>query len=366
MGEVLRSAGERFSRKQVCRIVGFTERQLANWERQGLVRPTQSLAADANPCADRMPEGPGKVFDHSAQKAHAFRPGSAEKHSRKHTKKAAVGGCYYTFADIVALKRLVELQRDGVPPARLRRVNAALKRTLAEVESPWSQLQIKNAGKKLLVHFQGAVMEPVTGQFLFEYAAKKPSDSKPPVRPFHVTARQNTRSEAETKAKAERFFEAGLKFEEGGSPPEKAVRAYQKAIELNPQAVGAYINLGTIFYNLGQLDAAESCYRVALSLDPGYGLVHFNLGNVADEKNELPAARKCYEEAIRCEPSYPDPHYNLALVYEKLGLHGKARQQWLHYLKLDRNSQWASFARLQLEKTSLRVIRRRDHSEDCG
>ena len=103
---------------------------------------------------------------------------------------------------------------------------------------------------------------------------------------------------------------------------------------------------------------AERCYRTALSIDPGYGLVHFNLGNVFEEKNDLKPARQHYELAVRLDPGYPDAHYNLALVYEKLGLHGKARQQWRSYLKLDPQSHWSLYARQQLEKTPLRLVRR--------
>ena len=70
------------------------------------------------------------------------------------------------------------------------------------------------------------------------------------------------------------------------------------------------------------------------------------------------------EEAVRLDPGYPDAHYNLALVYEKLGLHGKARQQWRSYLKLDSRSHWSLYARQQLEKTPLRLVRRKKSPEE--
>lgn len=338
-----RSAGERFSRKQVCRILGFTQRQLSGWERMGLVQPRYCIELP-----HKSADGADEALAISEDNSPAI--GSTQTGAKvpNPTREA-----FYSFDDIVALKRLVELHRSGVPPARLRMANEALKER--QIEKPWSRLQIKNAGKDLVVHVAGGLMEPVTGQFLLEYSGReKPSgDAKLTVRPFKVSSR---RSAAEKKIMAERFFAAALRCEERGAPAEKTIRAYQKALELNPEAIGAYINLGTIYYNLGQLDAAESCYQAALTLDAGYGLVHFNLGNVADERNDLHAARKCYEEAIRCEPSYPDPHYNLALVYEKLGLPGKARQCWLKYLKLDQSSHWAAFARLQLEKTPFRLV----------
>lgn len=341
MSESLDSAGERFGREQVCRILRLDERQLAAWERQGLLQPSRIPQDDPHPPAEQAAaNGPG------------------------HAAGQTCSDCYYTFSDIVTLKTLIKLRQSGVPPARIRLAHTALRQMLAEVEKPWSELQIKGSGKNVIVQFQGARLEPVTGQFLLEYAPAANEGDR--IRPFKRVGRRKNYTSEEKKAVAERFFLAGLRYEETGGPSDKAIRAYQKAIEINPDAVGAYINLGTIYYNLGQLEAAESCYQSALSIDPGYGLVHFNLGNVADEKNDWQTARQFYEEAIRRDPAYPDPHYNLALVYEKLGFHGKARQQWLRYLKHDRQSQWASYARLQLEKTPLRIIRRELPAENTS
>ena len=316
MGKPLEAAGERFGRDQVRRILRLSERQWKAWERQGLVQPAQP--------------SPG---------------GQAASLPRD-----------YTFSDIIKLKTLLQLRKSGVPAARLRLAHAALKAKLAEVKAPWSELQIRGSGKNLTVQFRGATMEPVSGQLLLDYAPREPQDAKRRIQQFQRTDHRKKRSTAEKKAIAERFFAMGLRFEERAGKTNNAIQAYQRAIEMNPEAIGAFINLGTIYYNLGQLEAAESSYLAALSLDPAYGLVHFNLGNVFDERNELPKARHHYEEAVRRDPDYPDPHYNLALVYEKLGLHGKARQQWLRYLKWDQESNWASYARQQLDRTPLRLV----------
>ncbi len=351
MNEVPHSDGERFTREQVRRILRIGPRQLSAWERQGLVQPSKREQGIGN------------------REQELQNPSTPEIAPAGQRVRSALNASYYTFTDIVTLKRLLQLRKSGVPPARLRQAHEALKRKLATVEKPWSELQIQGSGKNLVVQFQGSSMEPITGQLLLDYSARSApevesalntsndtANGNSRVQPFRRAGRLRKRTTAEKRAIAERFFAAGLRYEERWDTPEKAIQAYQKAIEMNPQAVGAFINLGTVYYNLGRLDAAESCYQSALSIDPGYALVHFNLGNVADEKNDLPRAREHYEEAIRREPGYADPHYNLALVYEKLGLHGKSRQRWLSYLKLDRESQWATYARQQLEKTPLRLV----------
>jgi len=348
MDEWLDSTGKRFSREQVCRILRLGERQLAAWERQGLVGPAMIEAATVEPAAAQ----PGRASPEQPEPAgHQTRSRRQQRLSRTVNSK----GSYYTFSDIVTLRTLLKLRKSGVSPSRLRRAHAALRELLAGVEKPWSELQVDGNGKEVVVQFHGARLEPVSGQFILAYNAE--ANDKPRIHPFTRSGSPKGYTLEEKRAIAERFFLAGLRCEESGGPAEKAMKAYQRAIEMNPKAVGAYINLGTIYYNLGSLEAAESCYQSALSIDRGYALVHFNMGNVADERSDLPAARQCYEEAIRLDPAYPDPHYNLALIYEKLGLHGKARQQWLRYLKFDPQSQWASYARQQLARTPLRIIR---------
>jgi len=305
---------ERFSRRQVLRILGISERQLSAWECRGFIQPSGPMPTGA--------DGAG-----------------GEDHR-------------YSFSDLVTMKKLWQLQRSGFPLSWMRSIHTALKARLPGAGNPWTELQVQAHGKRLAVHFRGSAMEPLTGQLLLEYAPREAPGKirtlqrvKPPRRPSEPAW-----------VRAERFFQAGLRYEENQETMPRAIRAYQKTIEINPRAVGAHINLGTIYYKLHLLEEAETCYRAALSIDPGYGLVHFNLGNVYDESKVWEKARHHYEEAIRLDPQYPDPHYNLALLYEKLGRHGKARQQWVAYLKLDPHTPWAATARQQLEKTSMRVI----------
>ena len=65
------------------------------------------------------------------------------------------------------------------------------------------------------------------------------------------------------KQQAENWFMEGLKLEENPDTVPQAVAAYQRAIELNPEAAGAYINLGTIYYNMHRLGDAEKAHQYA-------------------------------------------------------------------------------------------------------
>jgi tetratricopeptide (TPR) repeat protein len=321
-----------FTEDYLRRALGISRSQLRAWERAGWISPV---------------------------------PGSERKSAR------GKSGHEYTGTDLLTLKTLLRLRKGGVPTARLRTVHDALRRRFDAlgIRQPFSDLHLTGEYKRVLVTFRGARMEPLTGQLLLDYA--EPKSNKPLMMP------RSTRSSAarggsgraatdamENQRRAERFFNAALRQESipGGLP--KAIRAYRRAIELNPKALGALLNLGTLYYNQRLLAEAEQCYRAALEINPRSALAHFNMGNLADESGEPLRAIEHYEKAITLDTNYPDPRYNLALVYEKLGRHGQAWKNWKAYLKLDPDSKWAALARNRLAQQPWTVVpsRPQDHS----
>ena len=291
------SSAESYSREELRRILHLSERQLGAWQRQGLV-----------------PAGP------------------------------------YTFSDLIAVKTILKLRQNNVALKKIQSSVSALKRKLKGIERPLTELKISSDGRRILVNYQGAVMDPDTGQLLFNFDTGKLHAS---VKAMRVAG---SPAPPQRKQEAEEWFLKGLKLEERPETVREAMQAYVKAIELNPQAAGAYINLGTIYYNMRQLDEAEKCYQAAVSLDPDYSLAYFNLGNVFDERGDLPGARRNYEQALRLAPGYADAHYNLALLYEKLGMRAKSGPHWRAYLKLDPSSPWAAYARQQMARGPLQVV----------
>jgi tetratricopeptide (TPR) repeat protein len=289
---------ESYSREAIRKILRLSERQLSAWQKQGL-----------------LAEGP------------------------------------YSFSDLIAIKAIQKLRQNKIPLKKIQGTLAALKRKLVQVERPLTELKISSDGRRVIVNYQGAEMEPDTGQLLFNFDTRRLEAS---VRAFNLAAAPA--DSAARKRQAETWFLKGLELEEGPDTAEQAIEAYRRAIELNPEAAGAYINLGTIYYNLRRLDDAEKCYRAALAIDRQYALAMFNLGNVCDEQGKLPEARRYYEGALQLSPGYADAHYNLALVYEKLGLRSRAIHHWRAYLKLDPSSPWASHARQQLSDQALRLV----------
>jgi len=247
----------------------------------------------------------------------------------------------YVFSDLIAIRTLIKLREKRIPPRKIAQALESLRRKLAWIKEPLTELRIVSEGGKIAVRVAGQQMEAVSGQILLDFDAAELGGLKAFPERKHA---ENVLRDAEA------WFQKGLDLEETGAPVELAVEAYRKALELNPAAAGALVNLGTIHYRLRQFAEAEKYYVQATLADPGYPLAEFNLGNLYDEQNRLKEAISHYRRALDLNPSYADAHFNMALICERSGDPLKAVAHWKTYLKLDRSGQWAEIARRQLER----------------
>lgn len=279
-----------YSRDDVRRILGITEARLRSWERIGI-------------CEARRE---------------------------------------FTFSDLIALKTVQKLRENRIPPDRIQRALSSLSQKLQGVDKPLTELKIVSDGKRIAVDLGDGKMEALTGQFLFDFETAA-------LRPVAEMRRRDRQSREAQERESERWFQVGLELEEAGAPPEEAESAYRRSLELNPNAAGAWVNLGTLNYQCRNLAESERCYRRSLDIDPEYPLAHFNLGNICDEQGRVGEARSHYLDALRLRPDYADAHYNVALLYEKTGEPMRAVRHWRSYLKIDPSSPWAGIARQQLD-----------------
>jgi tetratricopeptide (TPR) repeat protein len=287
-----------YAREEVLRILEITPRQLRSWEAQGLVAAGQE----------------------------------------------------YTFSDLLALKTVKKLREQNVSARRIQLTVASLKERLADVDQPLAQLRITAEGRRITVHTGGGRMDAMSGQLLLDFDAREIEK----LRSFPVASDKDKNGEAGSEAAREQlseyWFQRGLALEETGAPVEDAVAAYRKAIEANPNASGALVNLGTIAFRMRRMKEAAAFYQRALDADATYPLAHFNLGNLYDEQGDLENAGHHYREAIRLNPRYADAWFNLALLCERRNDLLQAVSCWQTYLKLDSTSSWAGTARKQIER----------------
>jgi len=285
-----------YSRREARRALGISEAQLRSWEKQGLVPSLESL----------------------------------------------------TFSDLIALRTLQKLRKNKASLARIRRAVSAIREKLGDVGNPLTELKLFCEGRKVGVIVDGRKMEPISGQLLLDFDREElsrllsfPQSRPSPERPSGPPAQQR---------EAEFWFQKGLELEHTGAPPAEIIQAYDRAVTLDSQSAGAWVNLGTIHYHLRDWAQTERCYRQALQVDPTYALAHFNLGNLYDEQGNSRQALVHYHAALDLDPGYADAHYNLALLCQTQGDPMKALRHWTLYLKLDPSSSWAAIARRELDQ----------------
>ena len=250
----------------------------------------------------------------------------------------------YGFKDLLALRTIIKLRQARRPVAQIGRAVEALSTKLAGEMNPLTDLKLYADGRRIRVEIDGHSMEAESGQLLLNFDEVELS------RLLEFRAPDNAAAERERRATADRWFQRGLEMEQTGAPTDQIIEAYRKAIELDPRAAGAMVNLGTLYFNARNWREAERCYRQALEADPNYPLAHFDLANLYDERGDRTKAMEHYQAALRISPNYADAHYNIALLYQGSNQTMKAVRHWTTYLKLDPASQWANIARRELTK----------------
>jgi tetratricopeptide (TPR) repeat protein len=292
-----------YSRQDVIRILHLHARQLAAWERAGLISPNE----------------------------------------------------FYSFEALGRLRMLRDLQATTRISAKSIRASVDAMQRVAGMRNPLMEATAVRRGSRLSFRHGGALMDPLTQQLAFDF------DTSPERQLCVVRAGGDL--PARQAAEVQELFLRAVRMEETPATIAKAVEIYHAILALRPQHAPALINLGTIHYNLREYGQAERLYRQATVADPDYALAFFDLGNVLDEMQRLPEATIAYQKAVALVPQYADAHYNLALSYERQGYRRRALRHWLAYVRLDPVGPWANHAKEQARKIlnteKLSIISRR-------
>jgi tetratricopeptide (TPR) repeat protein len=284
---------QRYTRRDVGRILGVNPSRLRYWEKLRLVRP-----------------------------------------------RARWGERFYSFGDLVALRTLQRLTDNRVPALRVRRAVSLIEQQFGEPSMPLQELRFLEQGRDLLVIPPGAArpFSPLKQQWVFPFHS-------PPV---------PARLHAMTGPTPEQLFQSALDCEARPELLPQAIENYRQALDLSPEWVDAHINLGVALYQMGRAEEARAEFLSAVQLDPLNGISRYNLGCVLEEQGEIDQAIDHLQRAARALPAHADVHFNLALAYEKRGERRLAREQWLLYLRHAPNGAWADQARAHLRQCSER------------
>lgn len=283
---------EHYTRREVARILGVDERRLTYWEKIRLVRP-----------------------------------------------QGRSGERFYDFQDLLTLKTIHRLTSERIPAWRLRRALRALESQTGQTPGSLSAMKAMAVGRDVVLIPPPPLdrpFAPLKRQFVLR---------------FLETPRGKVRAIASRTAAD--WFALGMDLEGDPDSAERAVEAYQRAVELDPDWAEAQMSLGTLLYQLNRLPEAETAFRAVLRLEPENPSAHLNVGCVLYEQDKLNPAIAHLEIAASLAPRYPDAHLNLALAYEKRGELDPARSHWSSYLRFEPEGPWADYARSRIGRPRL-------------
>lgn len=282
---------QRFTRREVGRILGVEPSRLRYWERLRLVRP-----------------------------------------------QARWGERFYGFGDLVALRALQRLIARHIPAKRVQDTVTSIERQFGVTALPLQELTLVERGRRLAVVPPGsnAPFDPLTKQWLLAFETGAVAGE------LHAMAPRS----------AEDLFQRALDCEGDPETLGEAIENYRQVIRVAPHWVEAHINLGVALYQMGCAADAKSAFEAAVRLDPDNGISRYNLGCVLEEQGQIEQAIEHLRRAAALMPAHPDVHFNLALAYDKRGERALAREEWSAYLRYAPNGPWAEQARSRLRQYS--------------
>ena len=220
------------------------------------------------------------------------------------------GELRFGFHDLILLRTAGELIAAKIPERKIRRALEKLREQLPEGKA-LTAVRIAADGERIVVRDGDQMWRPESGQSLFDFSITDLTEKFSPVASV-------ADAEAEKlQLAAEDWYELGCDLEITSA--EEAQKAYEKALELDPEHVDAHVNLGRLFHERRAPAAAEKHYRTALALDPEHATAAFNLGVALEDLGRIADALDAYRRAIDLDAENADAHYNIAGLYEKRG-----------------------------------------------
>uniref|UniRef100_A0A674MND8 Protein O-mannosyl-transferase TMTC3 n=1 Tax=Takifugu rubripes TaxID=31033 RepID=A0A674MND8_TAKRU len=153
---------------------------------------------------------------------------------------------------------------------------------------------------------------------------------------------------------------------EGQNNYGEALQYFLQATRVQPDDIGAHMNVGRTYKNLNRSKEAEEAYLVAKSLmpqvipgkkyatrvAPNHLNVYINLANlIRANESRLEEADQLYRQAISMRPDFKQAYISRGELLLKMNKLTEARDAYLHALELDRSNAdlWYNLAIVNIE-----------------
>ncbi len=104
---------------------------------------------------------------------------------------------------------------------------------------------------------------------------------------------------------------------------EKAIEAYEKAIEIDLDSDIACYNIGLAYAKLSKFEKAIEAYEKAIEIKPDKYETYYGIGFAYAKLSKFEKAIEAYEKAIEIKPDSHEAYYNMGVAYFRLGKYQK-------------------------------------------
>jgi len=267
---------------------------------------------------------------------------------------------YFSFAEVAGVRRLSELVDAGVGIAEIGKSLEALRALFPDIDRPLAQLELLGRHHAVVIRDPHGRLVTPTGQRLFDFeAAEGPAetssanglsdDDAPSTVPFPGTSTEPTASRDARPQSAEEWHRLAERQAETGDLVQ-AIASQREAVRREPLRSVEQAYLAELLYRAGQAAAAAERLAMAVELDPEDLEVWTQLGCIQVELGQVEEAETAFREALERHPDYPDAHFHLGELLSGRGDDEAAAAHWHAYLRHDQRGPWAEVARARLSK----------------
>jgi tetratricopeptide (TPR) repeat protein len=141
---------------------------------------------------------------------------------------------------------------------------------------------------------------------------------------------------------------------------DESIAVHLNALEADPMAAQAHVNLISLYGRKGEHDSAKRHYRAALQLQGDHAGAHYNWGVLLAGARRFDEAADAFRRALEVNPFHPQAHNNLATL---VAGQGKLTEAATHYQQALSNEPGHRSARFNLARVLVALGRPREAAE---
>lgn len=120
--------------------------------------------------------------------------------------------------------------------------------------------------------------------------------------------------------------------------PNKAIKAFERAIQIDPKQAGGYLGRANSLNTLGQYQQSITDYNKALEIDAGLANAYVNRGVAYAHLGENDKAIADYEKALVLDPKIDNPPGFVKRLFDNVPNKDKGIRKHLEALKSQQES----------------------------